>query len=316
MIGRNLNMRIVYMGTPDFAVPALETLIASKHEIVAVVTQPDKPKGRGKAVQFTPVKEIALEHNIALYQPIKVRDPEFIEILKEINPDVIVVVAFGQMLPRAILDLPKYGCVNAHGSLLPKYRGAAPMQWSIIDGEAETGVTTMFMDVGCDTGDMLEKAVIPIDPKETLATLHDKLAALNGPLLLSTLDKLEDGTIVRTKQEDEKSCYAKMLTKELGKIDWSQPAVVIERLIRGLNPWPSAYSSLHGKTLKVWDADIIGENSGRKPGEIVQITKTSLNVQTGDGILAIKEVQLEGKKRMSVDAFLRGYSVQQDDVLI
>ena len=212
-------MRIVFMGTPDFSVPALKTLVDAGHEVAAVVTQPDRPKGRGKDVQMTPVKLQALEYGIPVYQPEKVKDPAFVEILKELHPEAIVVIAFGQILSKAILDIPPYGCVNIHASLLPKYRGAAPIQWAVIDGEKETGVTTLMMDVGLDTGDMLEKTVIPLDPKETGGSLFEKLSQAGGKLILSTLDKLEKGTAVRTPQKDEDSTYAKMLTKSLGRIE-------------------------------------------------------------------------------------------------
>ncbi|MBQ2402051.1 MAG: methionyl-tRNA formyltransferase, partial [Lachnospiraceae bacterium] len=235
-------MKIVFMGTPDFAVSTLESLVKGGHEVIAAVTQPDKPKGRGKAVQYTPVKEKALEYEIPVYQPVKARDPEFVELLKGMDPDVIVVVAFGQLLPKAILDIPKYGCVNVHASLLPKYRGAAPIQWAVIDGEEVSGVTTMLMDEGLDTGDMLEKAEIVLDEKETGGSLFDKLSALGGELILSTLEKMENGTITRTPQGDSTTSYAKMLKKTMGEIDWHMEAVKIERLIRGLNPWPSAYT--------------------------------------------------------------------------
>lgn len=308
-------MRIIYMGTPDFAVPTLEALIQSKHEVIAVITQPDKPKGRGKAMQFPPVKEKALEYGIPVYQPVKVREPAFIEQMKEWEPDAIVVAAFGQLLPKAVLDLPRYGCINVHASLLPKYRGAAPIQWVIINGEKETGITTMFMDVGLDTGDMLKKTVIPIAEKETGESLHDKLAVLGGPLMLETLEELENGTAVRIKQEDEQSCYAKMLTKSLGNIDWSQPAIQIERLIRGLNAWPSAYTKWEDKTLKIWAADVVeGNKEGAVAGEVVEKQKKALIVQTGEGQLSLKEVQLQGKKRMDIDAFLRGYPIMEGTV--
>lgn len=308
-------MRIIYMGTPDFAVPTLETLIQSKHEVIAVITQPDKPKGRGKAMQFPPVKEKALEYGIPVYQPVKVREPAFIEQMKEWEPDAIVVAAFGQLLPKAVLDLPRYGCINVHASLLPKYRGAAPIQWVIINGEKETGITTMFMDVGLDTGDMLKKTVIPIAEKETGESLHDKLAVLGGPLMLETLEELENGTAVRIKQEDGQSCYAKMLTKSLGNIDWSQPAIQIERLIRGLNAWPSAYTKWEDKTLKIWAADVVeGNKEGAVVGEVVEKQKKALIVQTGEGQLSLKEVQLQGKKRMDIDAFLRGYPIMEGTV--
>lgn len=308
-------MRIIYMGTPDFAVPTLEALIQSKHEVIAVITQPDKPKGRGKAMQFPPVKEKALEYGIPVYQPVKVREPSFIEQMKGWEPDAIIVAAFGQILPKTVLDLPRYGCINVHASLLPKYRGAAPIQWVIINGEKETGITTMFMDIGLDTGDMLKKAVVPIEEKETGESLHDKLAALGGPLILKTLEELENGTAVRTKQDDTQSCYAKMLTKSLGDIDWSQSAVQIERLIRGLNAWPSAYTKWEDKTLKIWAADVIdGNREGAAAGEVVERQKKALIVQTGEGRLSLKEVQLQGKKRMEIDVFLRGYPIMEGTV--
>ena len=274
-------MRVVFMGTPDFAVPVLEALTESKHEVVAVVTQPDKRKGRGKEMQYTPVKTAALNHGIEVYQPAKVKDEEFQNVLRDINADVIVVVAFGQILPPSIIHMPKYGCINVHASLLPKYRGAAPIQWAVIDGEKETGITTMQMDEGLDTGDMMLKEVVPVDEKETGGSLHDKLAACGGKIILETLQKVEDGTVTYTKQDDSKSNYAKMLDKNLGKIDFTKKAVEIERLIRGLNPWPSAYTKLNGKTLKIWDADVL-EGENETPGKIVNITKDQIWISTGE----------------------------------
>lgn len=309
-------MRIVFMGTPDFSVPALKALVEVGHEVVAVVTQPDRPRGRGKELQMTPVKVQALAYGIPVYQPEKVKDPAFVEILRNLQPEVIVVIAFGQILSRDILDLPPYGCINIHASLLPKYRGAAPIQWAVIDGEKETGVTTMMMDVGLDTGDMLEKTVIPLDPKETGGSLFDKLSQAGGPLILSTLEKLKAGTAVRTPQTDEDSTYAKMLTKSLGQIDWSMEAAAIERLIRGLNPWPSAYTFVHGKTLKIWDADVLKESSdGAAPGQIIRTDPHSLIVAAGEALLSIRELQLEGKKRMDVETFLRGYTIEKGEIL-
>ena len=308
-------MRIVFMGTPDFSVPALERLARAGHEVAAVVTQPDKPKGRGKAVLMTPVKEKAVALGIPVYQPVKVRDPEFVHILEEIAPDAIVVAAFGQILPKAVLDIPPYGCINIHASLLPKYRGAAPIQWAIIDGEKETGVTTMMMNEGLDTGDMLEKAVVPIDKEETGGSLHDKLSAAGGALILSTLDKLEKGSLTRTPQTDEGTCYAKMLSKSLGDIHWEADAASIERLIRGLDPWPSAYTSLDGKTLKLWRAKVSDRDYGVSPGTVAEVAKDQMAVQTGKGSLLIEELQLEGKKRMDIASFLRGYPVKTGAVL-
>lgn len=323
-------MRIVFMGTPDFSVPALKALVEAGHQVIAVVTQPDKPKGRGKEVQMTPVKIQAMEYGITVYQPAKVREASFVEVLKGLEADVYVVIAFGQILPKAVLELPKYGCINIHASLLPKYRGAAPIQWCVIDGERETGITTMMMDVGLDTGDMLEKAVIPIEEKETGGSLHDKLSMAGGDLILSTLKKLEEGTLVRTPQTDEGTCYAKMLTKSLGDIDWNQGAVSIERLIRGLNPWPSAYTMWNGKTIKIWAADVIAgreaadflsesgvpAETGTAPGTVVCSDKRGLVVCTGGGLLSIRELQMEGKKRMDTPAFLRGYPIPAGDVFV
>ena len=323
-------MRIVFMGTPDFSVPALKALVEAGHQVIAVVTQPDKPKGRGKEVQMTPVKIQAMEYGIPVYQPAKVREASFVEVLKGLEADVYVVIAFGQILPKAVLELPKYGCINIHASLLPKYRGAAPIQWCVIDGERETGITTMMMDVGLDTGDMLEKAVIPIEEKETGGSLHDKLSMAGGDLILSTLKKLEEGTLVRTPQTDEGTCYAKMLTKSLGDIDWNQGAVSIERLIRGLNPWPSAYTMWNGKTIKIWAADVIAgreaaeflsesgvpAETGTAPGTVVCADKRGLVVCTGGGLLSIRELQMEGKKRMDTPAFLRGYPIPAGDVFV
>lgn len=323
-------MRIVFMGTPDFSVPALKALVEAGHQVIAVVTQPDKPKGRGKEVQMTPVKIQAMEYGIPVYQPAKVREASFVEVLKGLEADVYVVIAFGQILPKAVLELPKYGCINIHASLLPKYRGAAPIQWCVIDGERETGITTMMMDVGLDTGDMLEKAVIPIEEKETGGSLHDKLSMAGGDLILSTLKKLEEGTLVRTPQTDEGTCYAKMLTKSLGDIDWNQGAVSIERLIRGLNPWPSAYTMWNGKTIKIWAADVIAgreaadflsesgvpAETGTAPGTVVCSDKRGQVVCTGGGLLSIRELQMEGKKRMDTPAFLRGYPIPAGDVFV
>lgn len=317
-------MRVIFMGTPDFSVPALEALI-QEHEVAAVVTQPDKPKGRGKAMAFPPVKETAIAHGIDVLQPARVREEGFVEKLAAYKPDVIVVVAFGQILPEQILNLPPHGCINIHASLLPAYRGAAPIQWAIINGEKETGVTTMYMEKGLDTGDMIDRVVIPVKEKETGGSLHDKLSAAGGSLILKTLAGIEAGTATRARQDDSKSSYAGMLDKEMGRIDWSRSAVQIERLIRGLNPWPSAYSRLLGKTVKIWEADAVSalfdepetesEVSGAAPGTILLVTKDSFYVQTGDGILKVNEIQLQGKKRMPVKSFLLGYPLKAGTVL-
>ena len=309
-------MKLVYMGTPDFAVPPLTALVEAGHEVAAVVTQPDKPKGRGKAVLMTPVKEKALSYGIPVYQPARVKkDEEFLKTLREINPDAIVVAAFGQILPKEILELPKYGCVNIHASLLPKYRGAAPIQWAVIDGEKESGITTMMMDVGLDTGDMLDRTVIPLAEDETGGSLFEKLSRAGGPLILKTLEALENGTAVRTKQPEEGATYAGMLDKSLGNIDWTQSAAKIERLIRGLNPWPSAYTGDKGQTMKLWAADVLKGTFEGVPGEIIKVEKERFLVRTGDGALAVKELQLEGKKRMDAASFLRGFSLEEGEIL-
>ena len=302
-------MRIVFMGTPDFSVPVLDALIEAGHEIAGVVTQPDKPKGRGKAVAMTPVKEKALEHGLSVYQPLKVRTPEFVQVLRELKPDVMVVVAFGQILTKEVLDIPPLGCVNVHASLLPKYRGAAPIQWAVIDGEKETGVTTMMMDEGIDTGDMLEKEIVPIEDEETGDSLHDKLMAAGARLIVSTLKKIQDGTIERTPQTDEETCYARMLKKDMGDVDWSLDAHAIERLVRGLNSWPGTYTKWNGKTVKIWKAKAVDREYEGALGEAVYVDKETILVKTGKGCLSLLELQPEGKKRMAADAVLRGYQV-------
>lgn len=304
-------MKIIFMGTPDFSVPVLDSLVEAGHEVVAVITQPDKPKGRGKEMQPTPVKEAAIKYNIPVYQPVRVRDEEFVKILESYNADVMVVVAFGQILSKEILDMAKYGCINVHASLLPKYRGAAPMQWSIIDGEEKTGVTIQQMDEGIDTGDILAIEEIELDKKETYGSLHDRLAVMGGPLVIKVLKDFEAGTVSRTKQNDAQSNYVKIIKKSFGKIDFSMDAVKIERLIRGLNPWPSAFTTFNNKTLKIWDAEVIDKEYEGEYGEIVEVNKHSFIVKTSKGALEIKELQLEGKKRMETDAFLRGVNVEK-----
>lgn len=317
-------MRVVYMGTPDFAVSVLEAIIEKGHEVIAVVTQTDKPKGRGKEVQFTPVKECAIKHGIKVYQPVKIKNNQEIEDeLRALEPDIIVVAAYGQILPESILDMAKYGCVNVHASLLPKYRGAAPIQWSIIDGEEVTGVTTMMMDVGLDTGDMLDKAEVRIEADETGGSLHDKLAEAGGSLIIKTMEKLEKGTAVREKQSDGLSTYAKMLDKSLGNIDFNKSAEQIERLIRGLNPWPSAYTFYNNKNLKIWKAYVMSAETQAKPenydemsaGTIVCVGKDYIAVKTGKDMLCITELQLEGKKRMDTKSFLMGIKVNVGEKL-
>ena len=297
-------MKIIFMGTPDFAAASLEALIASRHEIQAVVTQPDKPKGRKGELTPSPVKVVAEEKGIKVYQPLKVRDEEFVKTLRAYNPDVIVVVAFGQIIPLSILKMPKYGCVNIHGSLLPKYRGAAPIQWAVLDGEKETGITTILMDEGIDTGDILLKKTIKIDTDETSGSLFDKLMALGAETILETLDELEKGNLTPTKQGESPTAYAKMLTKAMGLIVFTKPAKELDCFVRGMDPWPSAYTLLSGKTLKLWKVRAV-EGSG-KAGSVIDIGKESFTIACGEGAIEVLEVQLEGKKRMSAGDFLKG----------
>ena len=311
-------MRVVFMGTPDFAVGTLRALIEAGHDVAAVVTQPDKPKGRGKELLMTPVKAEAVKAGIPVYQPEKIRkNEEFLSELKKLNPDVIVVVAFGQILPVSVLELPKYGCVNVHASLLPMYRGAAPLQWVIINGEKVSGVTTMQMDKGLDTGDMLLKEEVEIAPKETYETYHDKLAVVGAKLLIKTLEGLEAGTITPVKQEGE-TCYASMIDKSLGNLDFTRPAVELERLMRGLDPAPAAYTFIDGKMLKLFGADVVDEDKvygEQECGKITDISKDSFDITTGAGRLRVREVQLEGKKRMDAGSFLRGYKLAEGALL-
>ena len=305
-------MKTVFMGTPDFAVPPLHALIEAGYEVAAVVTQPDKPKGRGKTLLPTPVKEEALMHEIPVYQPQRVRNnQEFLETLKEIAPDIIIVAAFGQIIPKEVLELPKYGCINIHASLLPKYRGAAPIQQAVIDGEKESGVTIMQMGEGLDTGDMISKIIIPLAPEETGGSLFGKLAQAGAELLIKTLPSIEQGTAVREKQPEESPTpYAAMITKQMGLMDFNKSAEVLERLVRGMNPWPSAYTFINGKTLKVWKCRVSDEKTDAAPGTIFLTDKEGIHTACGTGTLVLTEVQLEGKKRMEAEAFLRGYHIE------
>ena len=304
-------MRVIFMGTPDFAVGTLEEIIKAGYEVVLVVSQPDKAVGRSKALRYTPVKACALEHGIEVYQPQKVRDSECIERLRTYHPDIIIVEAFGQIIPRAILDMPRYGCVNVHASLLPKYRGAAPIQWAVINGDAVTGVTTMRMDEGLDTGDMISKIVIPLSPEETGGSLFGKLAQAGAELLIKTLPSIEQGTAEFEKQPQESPTpYASMITKQMGHMDFNRPAEELERLVRGLNPWPSAYTFINGKTLKVWKCKVSAEETDAAPGTVFLTDKDGIHAACGQGALILTEVQLEGKKRMDTEAFLRGYHIE------
>jgi len=309
-------MKIIFMGTPDFSVKTLEALIESKHEIVLVVTQPDKPKGRSKALQPSPVKISALKHSIPVFQPKRIREQVAVDELKRYQADVMVVVAFGQILPKVVLEMTPYGCINVHASLLPAYRGAAPIQWPIINGDAKTGITIIKMDEGVDTGDMILKEEIPIDSEETGASLHDELATIGAKLCVRALLQIEDGTANYQAQGKATTPYAKMLTKEMGKVDWAKSAVEIERLVRGLNSWPGVYTILDGKELKIWKSQVVEvTKETAQIGAIAYIDKDSIIIQTGMGQLKLLEIQLPGKKRMTVDAFLRGHKLDVGVIL-
>ena len=309
-------MKIVFMGTPDFARDSLEAIYNAGHDILAVVTNVDKPKGRGMKMIATPVKEFAIEKNLPVFQPEKVKkNEEFINEIKSLNPDIICVVAYGKILPKEILDIPQYGCINVHASLLPKYRGASPIQWAVIDGCEYSGVTTMKMDEGLDTGDILMVEKVKLDAKETGGSLFDRLSDVGAHLLVKTLEGLEAGTITPVKQDDSESTYVKMLHKSFGKMDFNKSAAELERLIRGLNPWPSAFTYIDGKMLKIWDADVADnisevQTEEVKPGQVVTVGKNTFTIACGQGYLVVNEVQLEGKKRMDSGSFLRGNQLE------
>ena len=310
-------MRIVFMGTPDFAVGSLQALCESgKHEILVVVTQPDRPKGRGNKLLQTPVKEYALEQGLTVYQPQKVKTPEFVELLHELQPELIVVAAFGQFLSKEILELPKYGCINVHASLLPKYRGAAPIQYAIIKGEKESGVTIMQMDIGMDTGAMLDKVVVPIAENTTMGELHDALREQGAALLLEVIDKIAAGTAVAEPQDDAQATYATLLDRSMEHIDWSKTAQEVHNLIRGFNPAPSTFTKLpNGKSLKIWGSKMTGKSSAAAAGTVIETGKHSFFVACGEGVLEITEVQPESIKRMPAQVFLNGRGVQEGDLL-
>ena len=303
-------MRIVFMGTPDFAVPSLQKLIDRNETVCAVFTQPDKPKGRGHKLQAPPVKELALAHNIPVYQPATLRDEEAQQLLSDLAPELIVVAAYGKLLPKAVLDLPKYGCINVHGSLLPKYRGAAPIQWAVINGEQTTGVTTMYMGEGMDTGDMLLKAETPIGPEETAGELFDRLMLLGAELLSETLDALAAGTLQRIPQDEAQATRAPMLSKELSKLDFHRPASELHDLIRGLNPWPCAVAELDGKRLKLLASKVVEESGA--PGEVAE-RDDGMIVFCGQGALRITELQTETGKRMGGAEYLHGHPIKPGD---
>ena len=310
-------MRIVFMGTPDFAVGSLKALAeAGKYEIVSVITQPDRPKGRGRQMLMTPVKEYALSQGYEVHQPQRVKTPEFVAQLREMNPDLIVVAAFGQLLSQEILSMPKYGCINVHASLLPKYRGAAPIHYAIMQGEKESGVTIMQMDIGMDTGDMIKKVVVPIGENMTMGELHDELKVKGAELLLEVIDDIDAGKAMPEKQNEAEATYASLLKRDMERIDWSKAAADIHNLIRGFNPAPGAFTKLpDGKNLKIWGSRLTDKTATAESGTVVEATKHSFFVACGDGVLEISEVQPESKKRMAAQVFINGRGVQVGDVL-
>ncbi len=308
-------MKIAFMGTPEFAVTVLEGLLNTKHEVGLVATQPDKAKNRGKKIQYTPVKEKALEHNIKVLQPEKVRgNEEFLEELKDYRPDIIVVAAYGQILPKEVLELPKYGCVNVHASLLPRLRGAAPIQRAIIEGDEETGVTIMQMSEGLDTGDMLAKESIKIGTMN-YSMLHDALAEIGARLMVHTLDLIEEGKISPEPQDDSKSSYAKMVFKQEGKIDFTRQPEAVERLIRGFDPWPGAFCEYEDMVMKLWKAQPLCENTGKEPGTIIEVSVRGIKIACGDGTLLVSEIQIPGKKRVAVSEYLKGNQIKEGIIL-
>ena len=307
-------MNVVFMGTPEFAVPTLEALV-KEHNVTAVVTQPDKPKGRGKKMMFSAVKEKALEYGLTVYQPEKVKDSDFVQVLKELAPDIMVVVAFGQILSEEILNIPKYGCINVHGSLLPEYRGAAPIQWSIIHGREYGGVTTMYMAKGLDSGDMILKAQEKIRDDDTYGSLYDRLSVIGADLLIKTLRLIERGETQRTPQNDAEATTAPMITREMERINWNDRADNIVNLIKGLNPQPVAHTLLKGEKLKIWFAEKEGKGYTGTPGEIVDVRKKDFVVMTADGAVAVKEVQAQGGKKMTTDSYMRGHAIDKGTIL-
>ena len=302
-------MKIVFMGTPDFAVPSLEALI-EKYGVEAVFTQPDRPKGRGKKMAFSAIKEVAVKHDIKVFQPEKLKDDrEAIEYLKEMKPDFIIVVAFGQILTKEVLDIPKYGCINLHASLLPMYRGAAPLNWVVINGEKKSGNTTMLMDVGLDTGDMLLKDEVEITENMTAGELHDILMVRGGNLLIETIEGLANGTVKGIKQEGE-TCYAKMLSKETGKISWDKSAKEIHNLIRGLNPWPIAHTTYKDENMKIYESEVLSEDSNKEPGTILSANKSGMRVSCKEGVLLVKKVQFPNGKPLTIEQYINGKDIE------
>jgi methionyl-tRNA formyltransferase (EC 2.1.2.9) len=304
--------RVLFMGTSPFAVPSLKILLAKGENIVGVFTQPDKPQGRGLKVKVSPIKGVSLENHLPLFQPVKINRDESVDIIKSLSPDIIVVAAFGQIISQRILDIPRFGSINVHASLLPKYRGAAPINWVIIQGEKETGVTVMLMDKELDTGNILLQRKLEIFPEENAGELHDRLAFLGAALLLETVERLKQGGLTSSGQEESEASYAPPLKKEDGVIDWKKPAEKIYNHIRGMNPWPGAFTYLEGKILKVLQAKHVTQSSSHEPGKVVKTSDEGVLVATGEGHILLTEVQLENHKRMPSALFLRGHPLPLD----
>ena len=308
-------MKILFMGTPDIASGCLQELIDKKYDIIGVVTQPDKQVGRGKKIVFSPVKQVAIENNLPVYQPIKAKEESFVNEIKELNPDVIVVVAYGQILSKEFLEIPKQGCINVHVSLLPKYRGAAPINWVIINGEEKTGVSTMFMDEGLDTGDVILQSEFALDDEITAGELHDKMTVEGAKVLCETLDLIKEGKEPRTPQNHDEFTYAPIMDKNLGHVDFSKTAREVHNLVRGVNPWPSAYTMYMDKKMKVWKTKVLNEKSSKEPGTILKVDQEGIKVATKDNVILISEIQMPNKKRMEVKEFIKGNTLEVGNVL-
>lgn len=305
-------MRILFMGTPDFAVPSLEALVNAGHEICGVFTQPDKPKNRGMKLQAPPVKEFALAHNIPVFQPETVKDGSALAIIEQLQPELIAVAAYGRILPVEILDYPAYGCINVHSSLLPKYRGSAPIHWAILNGDTQSGVTIMHMAKAMDAGDIIDQAVTPIDPDETVETLHDRLAQMGAELLVDVVERIKNGTAERTPQDESRVTFAPMLSRELSPLDWSRPAKQLHDQVRGLVPWPATTTDIIGaQPVKVFETELTGQTAAAAPGTILAAGKNGIDVACGDGyVLRIKQLQAQGGKRMAAADYLRGHPIE------
>lgn len=311
-----MGLKIVFMGTPAFAVPCLEMLVKEGYKVAAVVTQPDKPKGRGNKLSTLPIKEYALSQGIEVLQPEKIRTAEFEAKIKDINPDLLVTVAYGKILPKTILDIPGLGCINVHGSILPKYRGAAPIHWAIINGEKETGITTMYTDIGTDTGDMLLKKFVAITDKMTVGELHDQLSIVGAEVLKDTLIQLQNGNLKRTPQDNWEAIYAPMIKKDTGLIQWNKASVDIHNLVRGTNPWPGAYTFYKGERMRIWATEILDSfQSETKPGCIMKVDKDGLIISTIVNFIKITEIQFDSSKRMSVEEYIRGHRINEGEIL-